>query len=61
MMEVLLKTNNMKISEVIQELQEIQYRHGDVEVSNSNEAVVTGVLFKVLTRCAALITEDDEL
>lgn len=51
----------MVISEVIQELQEIQYRHGDIEVINSNEAVVTGVLFKVLTRCAVLITEDDEL
>ena len=31
-MEVLLKTNNMKISEVIKKLQEIQKEHGDLEV-----------------------------
>ena len=31
-MEVLLKTNNMKISEVINKLQEIQEEHGDLEV-----------------------------
>lgn len=31
-MEVLLKTNNMKISELIKKLQEIQNEHGDVEV-----------------------------
>ena len=31
-MGVLLKTNNMKISEVINKLQEIQKGHGDIEV-----------------------------
>ena len=31
-MEVLLKTNNMKISEVIKRLQEIQEKHGDLFV-----------------------------
>ena len=31
-MGVLLKTNNMKISEVIKKLQKIQEEHGDVEV-----------------------------
>lgn len=29
----LLKTNNMKISEVIKKLQEIQKEHGDIESS----------------------------
>lgn len=32
MVEVLLKTNNMKISQVIKKLQEIQKEHGDLEV-----------------------------
>ena len=32
MMEVLLKTNNMKISQVIKKLQEIQKEHGDLEM-----------------------------
>ena len=31
-MGVLLKTNNMKISELIKKLQEIQKGHGDIEV-----------------------------
>ena len=31
-MGVLLKTNNMKISELIKKLQEIQKEHGDIEV-----------------------------
>ena len=31
-MGVLLKTNNMKISEVIKRLQEIQEKHGDLFV-----------------------------
>ena len=31
-MEVLLKTNNMKISELINKLQEIQNKYGDVEI-----------------------------
>ena len=31
-MGVLLKTNNMKISQVIEKLQEIQKGHGDIEV-----------------------------
>ena len=30
-MGVLLKTNNMKISELIKKLQEIQKEHGDIE------------------------------
>ena len=30
-MEVLLKTNNMKISEVIKKLQEVQNGYGDIE------------------------------
>ena len=30
-MDVLLKTNNMKISEVIKKLKEIQKEHGDIE------------------------------
>ena len=30
-MGVLLKTNNMKISEVIKKLKEIQKEHGDIE------------------------------
>ena len=32
MMEVLLKTNNMKISELIKKLQEIQKEDGDLDV-----------------------------
>lgn len=31
-MGVLLKTNNMKISELINKLQEIQNKYGDVEI-----------------------------
>ena len=31
-MGVLLKTNSMKISEIIEELQEIRKVHGDIEV-----------------------------
>ena len=37
MMEVLLKTNNMKISEVIKKLQEIQKEHGDLEVESYDD------------------------
>ena len=31
-MEALLKTSNMKISELIKKLQEIQKEHGDIEL-----------------------------
>lgn len=31
MMGALLKTNNMKISEVIKKLQQVQKEHGDIE------------------------------
>lgn len=37
MMGVLLKTNNMKISEVIKRLQEIQEKHGDLLVRVETE------------------------
>ena len=39
MMEVLLKTNNMKISEVIQKLKEIQKEHGDLEVKAYDDGI----------------------
>ena len=41
-MGVLLKTNNMKISEVINKLQEIQKEHGDVEVVSVFDTYGTG-------------------
>ena len=37
-MEVLLKTNNMKISEVINKLQELKDEHGDIEVMAYTDA-----------------------
>ena len=37
-MGVLLKTNNMKISEVINKLQELKKEHGDIEVMAYTDA-----------------------
>lgn len=51
----------MKISELIQKLQEIQNEHGDREVINTKAADITLVLFEVLTGCVVIMTEDDEL
>ena len=51
----------MKISEVIKKLQEIKEEHGDREVVNAKAVDVTLVMFEILSECAVIMTEEDEL
>ena len=51
----------MKISEVIKKLQEIKEEHGDREVVNAMAVDVTLVMFEILSECAVIMTEEDEL
>ena len=51
----------MKISEVIKKLQDIKEEHGDREVVNAKAVDVTLVMFEILSECAVIMTEEDEL
>lgn len=51
----------MKISEVIDKLQEIQEKFGDLDVVNGKGYDITVVTFGFSTACAVIAAEEDRI